>query len=128
MTMQHRYHNFTGFLTLTQQEEILLKPISRLDETTSPFLKKKTQESEMNNFYRIYLSKNTMISRNWYILIAIALGVGLWMCIYIIYTRSTIYVYSKYIDLNKIKPDSPILERMARIYLLDTSHTDLLKI
>ncbi|HTJ51574.1 MAG TPA: hypothetical protein VL443_19075 [Cyclobacteriaceae bacterium] len=54
----------------------------------------------------------------WYILITIALGVVLWMGIYIIYTRSTIYVYSKYIDLNKIKPDSPILKRMARIYFV----------
>jgi error-prone DNA polymerase len=43
-----RCHNFTRLLQLssTQQEELSLKPMSRSDETTSPFLKKKTQESE----------------------------------------------------------------------------------
>jgi error-prone DNA polymerase len=34
-------------LTATQKEELSLKPMSRADETTSPFLKKKTPETEM---------------------------------------------------------------------------------
>jgi error-prone DNA polymerase len=45
-----RCYNFSGLLsqlTAMQKEEISLKPMSRSDETTSPFLKKKTQESEM---------------------------------------------------------------------------------
>ncbi|HTJ51564.1 MAG TPA: error-prone DNA polymerase [Cyclobacteriaceae bacterium] len=41
-------YNFTKLLQLSsnQKEELLLKPMSRSDETTSPFLKKKAQENE----------------------------------------------------------------------------------
>jgi error-prone DNA polymerase len=45
-----RCYNFSKLfhqLTATQKEELSLKPMSRADETTSPFLKKKTPESEM---------------------------------------------------------------------------------
>lgn len=45
-----RCHNFSRMLqrlTMTKEDDLSLKPLSRADETTSPFLKKKKQENEI---------------------------------------------------------------------------------